>query len=390
MAGTRRAPERRRSFLIDLPEEILSEILLLLPPKYILRCGAVCKALCNVASDHAFLLAHHRRQPPRRLFSFVRDVGDYPDDLGLVDYCVEAVDLRIHDFRSIVRFTAGDYDCLEGNSPFAIHAACDGLLLMSFKRLLYLCNPTTRQWVSILRPALRHNTVMGLYAHGSSSEYRVLYCRHNHGKPLFFISTVGSEIERGIPLRSARAQGAKRATAAAMAESSRAAVRHAGLEIPEDLMADILARMPATSILRFRAACKCWHHRTKDPAFLLTHHLCQPAQPLFCSRLNVKDQDAFRMGHYCCLELEAVDLPPRMVVRFKGIESIQFNLLAVHGSCDGLLLLSNLDAHFVCNPATRQWARLPRLPPPHACRIAGFYAHAASGKYRGSLPTQRP
>ncbi|KAK3151374.1 hypothetical protein QOZ80_3AG0245060 [Eleusine coracana subsp. coracana] len=139
-----------------------------------------------------------------------------------------------------------------------------------------------------------------------------------------------------------------------MAESSRAAVRHAGLEIPEDLMADILARMPATSILRFRAACKCWHHRTKDPAFLLTHHLCQPAQPLFCSRLNVKDQDAFRMGHYCCLELEAVDLPPRMVVRFKGIESIQFNLLAVHGSCDGLLLLSNLDAHFVCNPATRQ------------------------------------
>ncbi|KAK3147493.1 hypothetical protein QOZ80_3BG0283040 [Eleusine coracana subsp. coracana] len=198
MAATRRAPERRRSLLMDLPEEILSEILLLLPPKYILRCRAVCKALHHVASDHAFLLAHHHRQPPRRLLTFVRDVGHDPDDLDLVDYCVEALNLRTHEFRSIVRFTADDYDMVQVNSPLAIHAACNGLLLMSFKRLLYLCNPTTRQWVSILRPALRHDTVMGLYAHGSSSEYRVLYCRHNHGKPLFFISTVGSEIERYI------------------------------------------------------------------------------------------------------------------------------------------------------------------------------------------------
>jgi F-box interacting protein len=198
MGSPTRAPERRRSILIDLPEEILWEILLLLPPKYILRCRAVCKALRHVASDHAFLLAHHRRQPLRRLLSFVRDVGNWPNNLDLVDYCVEALDLRSHEFRSVVRFTAGDYDSFEEDSPLAIHAACNGLLLMSFKRRLYLCNPTTRQWVSILRPTLKHDIIMGLYAHGSSSEYRVLYCRRNHGKPLFFISTVDSEIERCI------------------------------------------------------------------------------------------------------------------------------------------------------------------------------------------------
>ncbi|TVU47363.1 hypothetical protein EJB05_06962, partial [Eragrostis curvula] len=60
--------------LIDFPEEILLEILLLLPPKSVLRCRAVCKALRRLATNRAFLLAHHHRQPARRLVSFVRDV----------------------------------------------------------------------------------------------------------------------------------------------------------------------------------------------------------------------------------------------------------------------------------------------------------------------------
>ncbi|TVU47359.1 hypothetical protein EJB05_06957 [Eragrostis curvula] len=684
MAGTTRAPARRLRFLIDLPEEILSEILLLLPPKYILRCRAVCKDLLRVVSDHSFLVAHHRRQPPRRLFSFLRDVGDRSDDLGLFDYCVESFDLRNHEFQSVVRFTADDYSCLEDDSPLAIHAACDGLLLMSFENLLYLCNPTTRQWVSISRPSLRHDTIMGLYAHGSSSEYRVLYCRRNHGNPLFFISTVNSEIERCIhpslssasmkkwmgkrseddhlkepflfngnlhwlpclgrqknnilvfdtlreifwwlrvpfkirlavsllevkgtlamsnshmgsskvdvwflldyrnavwvrkwrivlpvldiqrfeerdwcphvvsqerdfivdgmewqlhydingnllkkfkcnghmltitthilreslashaffrvqdnrdmreppffrglclivskwfhklplpqdrclaemafpvlmlissslpfhlflaqlpgPLRaftnlwplatSSASQsinaiaaspvgqltkpegsgrirekgelgrertrkrsishsaplvhaGANQAAAAAMAESSRAAEELSELVLPEVVFANIFARLPAKSIARFRVASKLWCTRASDRYLLLAHHSRQPALPLLYHHRNVDDkgEDAFLMAlYYYCLE--AVDLhavlPHRMLVRFQDEETMKFETLAVHGSCDGLLLLSYLDAHFVCNPATRHWARLPPLPPLE-CHIVGFYAHAASKEYR--------
>ncbi|CAN6320297.1 unnamed protein product [Urochloa humidicola] len=203
MAESSRPPELRCGphAIANLPEEILSEILLLLPPKSILRCRAVCKTWRAVTSDRAFLLAHHRRQPARRLLTFVRDVGGYHDDLNVLDYCVEAIDFRTHDFLSVARFTGKDYDCLLGDSPFVVHAACDGLLLMSYNNNLHLCNPATRQWLRVFPPAFRHCKAVGLYyAHGpsSDSEYRVLYYRENGGEPTFYINTVGSGKERCI------------------------------------------------------------------------------------------------------------------------------------------------------------------------------------------------
>ncbi|CAN6313094.1 unnamed protein product [Urochloa humidicola] len=203
MAESSRPPELRCGphAIANLPEEILSEILLLLPPKSILRCRAVCKTWRAVTSDRAFLLAHHRRQPSRRLFTFVRDVGRNHDDLKVLDYCIEAVDFRTHEFLSVARFTGKEYDPLLRDSPFVVHASCNGLLLMSYNNNLHLCNPTTRQWLRVFPPALRHDKVMGLYyAHGPSadSEYRVLYYREIDREPTFYISTVGSGNKRHI------------------------------------------------------------------------------------------------------------------------------------------------------------------------------------------------
>lgn len=201
MAEMVRLPEqqRRRPLTIaNLPEEILSEILLLLPPKSILQCRAVCKVWRDVTSDRAFLLPHHCRQPPQRLLTFIRDVGSRHDDLDILDYCVEAVDFRTHQFQSLARFTGQDYDCSLEDSPFTVHASCDGLLLMSYNNYLHLCNPTTRQWLWVSPPALQHDKVVGLYAHGHPSEYRVLYYREFGLGRTFYITTVGSRKERRI------------------------------------------------------------------------------------------------------------------------------------------------------------------------------------------------
>ncbi|KAF0907285.1 hypothetical protein E2562_015786 [Oryza meyeriana var. granulata] len=167
--------QRRPLSIANLPEEILSEILLLLPPKSIIRCHAVCKAWGAITSDRAFLLAQHRRQLPRRLLTFVRNVGSGDDDLDVLDYCVKAFDFRTHEFQSVARFTVKDYDCTLGDNPFNLHASCDGLLLMSYNNYLHLCNPTTRQWLWVFPPALQHDKVVGLYALGHPSKYRVLY-----------------------------------------------------------------------------------------------------------------------------------------------------------------------------------------------------------------------
>lgn len=195
MSESTRAPEQRLRPFAGFPEELVSEILLSLPPKSILRCRAVCKDWRRITSDDAFLLAHHHRQQPRRLLSFVRDVGPRRD----LDYCIETLDLHTNQLRSVVRFTDSGLSHYD-DSPFKVYAACDGLLLMSYYTRLHLWNPATRQWCSAYPPALQHDTIMGLYAHGCphSREYRVLYYRSIGVAPTFYINTVGTENERVI------------------------------------------------------------------------------------------------------------------------------------------------------------------------------------------------
>ncbi|CAN6301191.1 unnamed protein product [Urochloa humidicola] len=163
--------------------------------------------------------------------------------------------------------------------------------------------------------------------------------------------------------------------------------------LPEQVLWDILVRLPPKSLLRFRAVCEAWRCLGSDRVLLREHHLRQPARPLLRVHRSASDDlEALLLAflHYC---LEAVDLrrggePPRAVVRFRDTEYMDlvadrgiFDALEVHGSCDGLLLLSYLDAFFVCNPATRRSAPLPALRG-RARDVVGFYAHAASGEHR--------
>lgn len=128
--------------------------------------------------------------------------GSLTIKIEVVEYCVEAVDIRSHEFLSVARFLGTDYmeiyysnsDC---ESPLEVHAACNGLLLLSYNNCLHLCNPTTRQWVWVSPPALPCDKVAGLYhAH---DEYRVLYYRAIGLECTFYVSTVGSGKERCIP-----------------------------------------------------------------------------------------------------------------------------------------------------------------------------------------------
>ncbi|XBI21586.1 hypothetical protein VPH35_062689 [Triticum aestivum] len=61
-----------------------------------------------------------------------------------------------------------------GGHRVVLHASCDGLLLLQVRDRFHICNPATRQWVSL--PALKDDAhIAGLYPHDSSGEYRVLY-----------------------------------------------------------------------------------------------------------------------------------------------------------------------------------------------------------------------
>jgi hypothetical protein len=62
----------RRDGVTSVPEEILQEILMRLPPMSVLRCRAVCRGWRCLTSDPALLLANHGHQPTLNLISSFR------------------------------------------------------------------------------------------------------------------------------------------------------------------------------------------------------------------------------------------------------------------------------------------------------------------------------
>ncbi|CAM0879378.1 unnamed protein product [Alopecurus aequalis] len=161
--------------------------------------------------------------------------------------------------------------------------------------------------------------------------------------------------------------------------------RAAAPVLPDDLLLwEILVRLPAKEILRCRAACRSWRHLTCDNEFLVAHNHRQPSLPLvsFRSISGQKTSDVpfdVKVDAFDLWRTPAVRLP---VLRFNGHKKLRS--FSLHGSCDGLLLLSvsyhRLDHHFyLCNPATRQWLALPAL---NGGNVAALYHHRPSGEYR--------
>ncbi|XP_051219836.1 uncharacterized protein [Lolium perenne] len=165
------------------------------------------------------------------------------------------------------------------------------------------------------------------------------------------------------------------------------------VHLDEGLVEEILVRLPAKSVLCYRAVCKEWLRITKCPAFLAEHARRRPLEVLLYTRTTAAVADG--VGRQV-LALDAVAVsggPRRPVARHplmaepRTYRSIQYCPLLA--SCDGLLLLGvggvEPEQYLICNPTTRQWSDLPR-PSGYAGleehRESGFYFHEPSGEYR--------
>ncbi|CAM0872818.1 unnamed protein product [Alopecurus aequalis] len=170
----------------DLPEDMIWEILVRLPPKYLLRCRAVCKDWRRLATDRSLLVDHHSRQPAQPLITVFHENGGAT---GFSRNCLEAVDLATDKRRILARFVdrvrRGDrHRNLDVFYALRVHGSCDGLLLLSFVlsfvRTFFVCNPVTHQ--GTLLPLPSHvRAIAGFYAHAASVEYRVLCRRDDDG-----------------------------------------------------------------------------------------------------------------------------------------------------------------------------------------------------------------
>ncbi|CAM0884765.1 unnamed protein product [Alopecurus aequalis] len=142
----------------SLPDDIVWEILVRLPPKSLLRCRSVCRAWRRVTYARGFLLAHHARQPRLPIFS---------------GHKILAFDRRVATDGGQLHTVA------QLDEVVYAEASCDGLLVLSkmvgsgFR--LSICNPATPEHALLFPPC--DLGVMGMYLHRPTGEYRLLLQR---------------------------------------------------------------------------------------------------------------------------------------------------------------------------------------------------------------------
>jgi F-box interacting protein len=141
------------------------------------------------------------------------------------------------------------------------------------------------------------------------------------------------------------------------------------LHLCEDNIIDILLRLPGKSIYRCRAVCKAWHSATTAPEFLAAHSRRQQAQVVLHTY-----QAVTLVNNRASPATMALDLLPvssddddgagrrqRLIRCRRNFKRVGSCLLL--SSCNGVLLFKRPDRSYIlCNPATRKFAEIPRVP----------------------------
>lgn len=128
--------------------------------------------------------------------------------------------------------------------------------------------------------------------------------------------------------------------------------------LPDDLVAEILARVPYPSLCRFKAVSRSWRALCSDPA--VRRRCPQTLVGFFC--LVKPPGSSLHVRHF----VNASGRGPPMVDPSLSFLPPSHTALSVIDCCNGLLLCKREDTrwhvgspYFVCNPATERWIDLP-------------------------------
>ncbi|CAL5376503.1 unnamed protein product [Camellia sinensis] len=163
-------------------EDLLTEILLRLPAKSLIRFKSVSKNWLHLISDSHFAVNHSRRIRNPSMISGLFFYYDYSRSE------LHSVSLHDHPYRSLP--TLSFLDDVGGDHPFWIRSACNGLILCQnyqivcnrFRKKYVVCNPTTQKFT--LLPQLDSLSLLyeslGVYLAfdpSKSPHYKVVFFR---------------------------------------------------------------------------------------------------------------------------------------------------------------------------------------------------------------------
>ncbi|KAK9086242.1 hypothetical protein Syun_028636 [Stephania yunnanensis] len=121
---------------------------------------------------------------------------------------------------------------------------------------------------------------------------------------------------------------------------------------PEEVVLQILARLPVKPLFRFKSVCKVWYRLVSDKYFVQLYNNVSVDNPMVLVELlrsfNVQPS-------YICVD------------RMRGVSEFSLDFLKdrvkVKASCNGLLCCASIPdkgIYYVCNPMTRDYRLLPR------------------------------
>ncbi|KAF7046506.1 hypothetical protein CFC21_055531 [Triticum aestivum] len=156
----------------------------------------------------------------------------------------------------------------------------------------------------------------------------------------------------------------------------------AGLPLlTDDLVLEILSRLPVRSLHRFKCVSVSWRDLIADPANR------KKLPQTLAGFLYFTTDDSGHRHHFASVSGAAAPLDP-------CLQPNKYKYMAQLGSCNGLLLYRGSNKRManwaggasrfvVCNPATRRWVELPpqpQVPANKYCHIAGAWSFRSGSR----------
>ncbi|TVT97187.1 hypothetical protein EJB05_52587, partial [Eragrostis curvula] len=155
----------------------------------------------------------------------------------------------------------------------------------------------------------------------------------------------------------------------------------------DDLLTEILLRLPSLSVLRFRAVCRAWRALTSTPAFVAAHARRRPLELISQHHMSAGSLlDTVPLATLDEEKRRCLDPghPPVAADARDEAMGLGHRLIAC---CDGLLLYEYcrrvaFPHYLVCNQVTRQWTAVPAPSSDKLTLPCGFYLHEPTGEHR--------
>ncbi|XP_004496819.1 F-box/kelch-repeat protein At3g23880-like [Cicer arietinum] len=145
--------------------------------------------------------------------------------------------------------------------------------------------------------------------------------------------------------------------------------------LPDELIGEILVRVPVRSLIQFKCVCKSWKTLISDPQFAKRHHLNSNSYPqLFCPLFGEGDLDIVSYNVESLLENNSTNSNP---ITPYNTFATNHNYVIV-GLCKGLFCLIDIEESYVI-----LWNPLLNLKSKKSPTMVSLYGDDDSVSYHG-------